>query len=230
MCTRTLSRVWLFVTPWNAACQAPLSITTFLKTSSRTQTRELLQGAWVWPWQLWALWARTLRGGPGQGLQCLHSSHSRSRYATATVVGLDFSVSALVTLWKQLLRDTKGNCQHIHAWGEVKAVPTTVSSGKRWRWHNRAYSQVHIAPVEQYSVALLVRGFQSYLPCTADQKWIWGPLLPTTWEQTLPQQDSDKHRPKRRPGQYPVQALITTTSVTAPIKGIMASTHGRSML
>ena len=69
---------------------------------------------------------------------------------------------------------------------------------------------------------------QSHVPHTTDQKHSeetdLGTSTTTTREQNPPLTVTTTEQ-KGGPAQYPVQALVTTISVTPPIKGMLASVH-----
>ena len=62
------------------------------------------------------------RGRARLGLNCLHSSHRRSKCMTTVVLKLDFSASVLVASWKQCLADTRANAGIPKAEGGLRAV------------------------------------------------------------------------------------------------------------
>ena len=62
------------------------------------------------------------RGRARLGLNCLHSSHRRSKCMTTVVLKLDFSASMLVASWKQCLADTRANAGIPKAEGGLRAV------------------------------------------------------------------------------------------------------------
>ena len=165
VCARARSCVWLFVTPRNAACQAPLSTTTMiLKTSLRTQTqRELLQvdGSGL---SSCGLCGHVHSGaGPGQGLQCLHSSHSGSRGPGMQLLQSWDLTSVYLHWWP---------CEN-NSWETPRPTASIATLEVRRRqcqqqctlWvHTKGeadrteHTHRYAAPVEQYSVAPLLVG------------------------------------------------------------------------
>ena len=100
------------------------------------------------------------------------------------------------------------------------------------RWHNRAHSLVNCSSGRRGKLSGSSPSgsapILTILHCSSEmqvRKGSGGFYSQQLGSRPCPKQGCSNHRAKRRPTQYPVQALVTTTSVTPPIKGIMASIH-----
>ena len=142
---------------------------------------------------------------PGQGLSCLHSFQSGSRFINTAALGPDFSGFALVALWKQALRGTRANCQHSHDWdgAEHCANRNVLCEFEKWmkgnptehtHWWNLWWRNIHLLLTQWECLP-------SHLLCTTAQKCslqIWGLMLQQLGSRPCSWDDSDNHRAQRK--------------------------------
>ena len=115
------------------------------------------------------------RGRARLGLNCLHSSHRRSKCMTTVVLKLDFSASVLVASWKQCLTDTRANAGIPKAEAGLQAVH--LCEPIQWWKVTTEHTHCWAAAKAHSGTSFSVGAHHSYLPITIEprnttQKWI----------------------------------------------------------